>query len=308
MDVPTVTVRCPSCGAAVRAVLASTPPTQWFPCPHCRTPMPVVVPRDPPPLYSWEVYPGLYPTLPRPRPPRWRARPAVAAALVGVVVLAIAFAGVFVFEADAATAPASYVVSGTVYAEPAAGAVGPAAGARVVLTEDSGAQLLESTAGDGSFLFRGVPSGGVVLNVSLAGYSTVTVTSFASPVYDAGTQGISVTLLPGSASSVTTRSLSPFPDLETFLASLGGAALLLAVVAAVAGLAAWITWRSDRPPIGVVGGGAGLVGPVALYLLGLAAAFPLLLAATAALSGLGAFALGVRTVQIAQSGDALTTG
>ena len=33
-----------------------------------------------------------------------------------------------------------------------------------------------------------------------------------------------------------------------------------------------------------------------------------LLAATAALSGLGAFALGVRTVQIAQSGDALTTG
>ncbi|MGC2360173.1 MAG: hypothetical protein WA691_07740, partial [Thermoplasmata archaeon] len=71
MATSTVYLRCPACGGDLRVVLASEPATQWFPCPHCRTPVPAVVPRDPPPLYSWEVLPGLYPALPRPRVPRW---------------------------------------------------------------------------------------------------------------------------------------------------------------------------------------------------------------------------------------------
>ncbi|MGC2788982.1 MAG: hypothetical protein WA547_02845, partial [Thermoplasmata archaeon] len=86
MATSTVYLRCPACGGDLRVVLASEPATQWFPCPHCRTPVPAVVPRDPPPLYSWEVLPGLYPALPRPRVPRWRARRAAAAALLVVAV------------------------------------------------------------------------------------------------------------------------------------------------------------------------------------------------------------------------------
>jgi hypothetical protein len=304
MAAPTVAIRCPSCGQELSVVLAPSPPTQWFPCPHCRTPVPVVVPRDPPPLYSWEVLPGLYPALPRPRRPRWRARQAAAAALLAVLVLSIALAGVLGYYGMLAPTSGDYTVSGTVVEDLGGGRTAPAAGAVVVLTPEGQAPRTEYAGAQGVFNFLGVPTGGLTLNFSLPGYSPVEVDTFVSPVYDAGTQGILVTLEPGGAGSGTTVAFSAFPDLETFLASIGSGVLLLGIVAVVAGVAVVGTLRGDRPALGVVGGGAGLLAPLGLYLLALAPVFPLVLDATAALAAFGAFALALRTVEMAQTGPA----
>lgn len=304
MTAPSVTMRCPTCGLDVTAVVAPAPPTQWFPCPRCHAPVPVVVPRDLPPLYTWEVVPGLYPTFPRPRPPRWSARRATVLALLAIVVLAVVFAGLLAVYGVLAAGPGSYTVSGTVRVELPSGGTAPASGARVLLTEDEGAQLSERTAADGSFVFRGVPPGGVTLNITMAGYAPVEIDTFASPVYNAGTEGISVILTPGSVANGSTVVLSAFPDLETLLASIGSAVVLLGIVAAIAGVAATLTLRQDRPALGVVGGGAGLSAPFALYLLGLAPVFPLAVAASTVLAAFGAFALGLRAIELLQTGPA----
>ncbi len=95
-------------------VLAPAPSTQWFPCPHCGSPVPVVVPRDPPPLYSWEVLPELYPPLPPPRRSRWRAQRVVAFVLVAVAIVAIALLGALAGYGVEANAPAHYPVNGVV--------------------------------------------------------------------------------------------------------------------------------------------------------------------------------------------------
>lgn len=305
---PTVSIRCPSCGQDIVVVLAPSPPTQWFPCPHCRTPVPVVVPRDPPPLYTWEVLPGLYPALPRPRRPRWRARRAAAGALLAVLVLALTFAGILAYYGVLAPTPGSYTVSGTVDREVGDGRASPAAGAEVLLTEEGGRQQIGYAGPDGQFVFSAVPTGGLTLNFSLAGYAPVEVASFVSPVYNAGTEGIVVTLAPGGLGNGTTVALSAFPDLESFLASIGSAVALLGIVAAVAGVAAVGTLRYDRPALGVVGGGAGLLAPLGLYLLALGPVFPIVAAATAALAAFGAFALALRAIEMAQSGPAPDPG
>jgi hypothetical protein len=302
MAAPSVAIRCPTCGQDLAVVLAPSPPTQWFPCPHCGTPVPVVVPRDPPPLYTWEVLPGLYPALPRPRRPRWRARGAVAAALVAIAVLAVAFAGIFAYYAVLAPTPGSYTVSGIVVEDLGGGRTAPAVGAAVSLTPEGGATSTESTGTNGVFYFSGVPTGGLSLNFSLTGYAPIEVQTFVSSVYDAGSQGILVTLEPGSAGNGTTVAFSAFPDLESFLASVGSAVVLLGIVAGVAGVAAVGTLRHDRPALGVVGGGAGVFAPLGLYFLSLGPAFPLVLDMTATLAGLGAFALALRAVEIAQTG------
>ncbi len=302
MGSPTVQLRCPACGQELRAVLAPSPPTQWFPCPSCHAPVPVVIPRDPPPLFSWEVFPGLYPALPRPRPPRWRAQGVTAVALFAIVVLAVAFGGILVYYGLVAAEPANYSVTGTVYAEGAGGTVSPVAGAEVVLTDEQGQRSTTTTGLDGAFAFAGVSSGEIVLNASLPGYAPTEVDTFASPVYNAGTDGLQITLVPGGLGNASTVSLSAFPDLETLLASVGGGAVLFGVVAVVALIAGVLTVRSDRPALGVVGGGAGLSAPLLLFFLGLGSIFPYLLAGTSLLAAFGAFALGVRAVELAQTG------
>ena len=302
MGAPTVSVRCPTCGADVRVVLAPAPSTQWFPCPQCHTPMPVVVPRDPAPLYSWEVIPGLYPALPLPRRPRVRMRRLAQAALVGVAVLAVVLGGILAVLGTEATAPGTYVVSGTVDLQLPGGGTIPASGATVVLTDEKPGKVVQRTSSSGGFSFSGAPVGGISLNVSAAGYAPVTVVTFASSIYDAGTTGLIVTLVPGTSANGTTVALSPFPDLESFLASIGSGVALLAIVAVVGGVAALVTARSDRPAVGVVGGSAGLLAPLALYFLALGDVFPTLIVGTAALGALGAFAATTRTLEIFQIG------
>jgi hypothetical protein len=304
MASPSVAIRCPACGADLAVFLAPSPPTQWFPCPHCHAPVPVVVPRDPPPLYSWEVLPGLYPTLPRPRPPRWQTRRAFTFALLAVVVLAVALAGVFAYYGFVASMPGRFTVSGTVYEAPVPGVTVPASGVAIVLTEDSGQTLTETTGPDGVFSFASVPAGGVRLNATLPGYAPALYDTFVSSVYDAGTQGIQITLSPGGVANTSSVSLSPFTTLEAFLASIGSGTLLLVLVAAVAGAAVVRSGRRPRPALGVIGGGAGLLAPFGLYLFFLGTAFPFVFAGTAALAAFGAFSLMLGTVEIAQTGPA----
>jgi hypothetical protein len=298
MAVPPVAMRCPACGAELRAVPAASPPTQWFPCPHCSTPVPVVVPRDLPPLYSWEVLPGLYPALPIPRPRRWPVRRIVAATLAIIAVLAVAVAGVLIAEGVRATAPAKYTVSGTVVDLLSGGGSIPAVGARVVLTDERGTMPANFTNGRGAFTFGGVPSGGFSLNITQTGYAPVEVSSFVSPVYDAGSTGLTVGLSAGPLGNGTNVSLSPFPDLETFVAYLGGGASLLGLIAAVSAIAGIVTARYDRPAVGVVGGAAGVGAPVSLLILSLGSIFPLVAAGVSVAGALGAFVLALRASEV----------
>ena len=166
---PATNVRCPACGAPLRVLLAPAPPTQWFPCSQCRAPVPVVVPRDPPPLYTWEVMPGLYRALPGPRIPRYRVRQLAAGALVGTAIVAAVLAGVFGYCAFLAPAPGHFSVNRTVELAPSTGGSVPAFGAQIVATVDSGATYTAATGTDGTFSFNGFPAGGVSLKITDTG-------------------------------------------------------------------------------------------------------------------------------------------
>lgn len=298
---PTVAVHCPTCGEDLWVVLAPGPPTQWFPCPKCGTPFPAALPRDPPLLYSWEVMPNLYPALPLPRRPRLDPRRACVVALVVVAVLATGLAGVLGYYGFEAPAAGSFSVVGSVVTS-LPGGTSPATGARVVLTTESNQSTTEIVGPSGFFEFSNVPTGGLTVNVTLAGYAPVSVLAFVSTIYSTVGGGIDVTLTAGSAANGTTETLTPFPDLESFVASIGAAVVLLGLSALVAGFAAVVTRRSDRPAVGIVGGGAGLTAPFVLFFLALDGAFPVVLAATAVLAGCGAFVFSVRAVDLARFG------
>jgi hypothetical protein len=302
MSGATVVVRCPACGGDLRVVLAPVPSTQWFPCPHCRSPVPVVAPRDLPPLYSWEVLPGLYPDLPRPRVPKWRVRRAAAAALIVVAVVAAGLAAGLLATGWDAAAPTHFTISGTVE-QPSGGSNVPLSGARVTLSDDANQTRSTVTGFDGSFSFSGVPSGGVALNVSASGFAPATVYTFVSNAYATQATGLVIVLAPAPANG-TVVALTPFPDMEQFLASVGAAALLLGIVALVAGFAAIASVRQDRPAVGVIGGAAGLLSPLTLFYLSLSSALPLLVDVSAIAAGAGAFVLAMRAMQMAQTGPA----
>ena len=224
------------------------------------------------------------------------------AALIGIVVLAVVLGGLLSVLGAEALTPESYSVSGTVWEEVPGGGSIPAPAATVILTDERSSGVTESTSPTGTFSFSNVPAGGIALNVSLSGYGPVTVNTFASSVYNTGTTGLSITLSPGSSGNGTTVALSPFPDLESFLASVGSGVVLLGIIAIIGGIAAVITARSDRQAVGVVGGSAGVLAPVALYLLALVGVFPAVVFGAAVLAALGAFAATTRTLEIFQVG------
>jgi hypothetical protein len=223
-------------------------------------------------------------------------------ALAIVVALAVVLAVVLSVLGVEALSPATYDVSGTVMEQGFLREV-PAVGATVVMTVNGGAPVRTVTAADGSFSFHNVAAGGISVNITQASYAPVTVDTFASPVYGTGTTGLSVVLVPGNESNATTQTLSPFPDLETFVASVGSAVALLGIVAILGGWAAVVTGRSDRPAVGVVGGAAGILAPAALYVLSLGGVFPYLIVGFGALAAVGTFAATTRCLEIYQVGS-----
>jgi hypothetical protein len=298
-----VDLRCPNCGGGVHFVLAPAPPTQWFPCPHCRTPVPVVVPRDPPPLYSWEVLPGLYPALPPPRIPRRRGVSAITVALLAIAIASAAFAGVLAYDAWDAVQPATFGVAGTVETT-SNGYAQPIVGASVVMTDDANRSTSETTGIGGGFSFASVPPGGVTLNVSAPGYASLSVATFVSSVYAGPTTGLVIDLAPGVSANVTTISLADFPDLEQFVAALGAGTILLGIVTLVAGAAAVIASRADRPALAVIGGAAGMLSPFVVVFLSLSSVSLLVTAGTAVVAAAGTFVVTWRAIQMAQTGPA----
>jgi DNA-directed RNA polymerase subunit RPC12/RpoP len=304
MSATTVQVRCLRCGTEIAAIADPPPSTKWIACPHCQAPVPIVAPTDPPPLFSWEVYPHLYPPLPPPRFPRHSARRAAGFGLVLATAMLIGVAGGLLYEGAAAMTPAHFSVGGTVEESPRLAGVG--ATASVVLYAENGFTERTSTEPGGTFSFPNVPQGGVALNVSAPGYAPVNVSLFLSTVYIAGgsATGISIVLVPGSDGNGTEQIVSPFSDMESFVASIWSGAFLLLVAAVLTGIGAVATFRTDRPPLGAAAGFATLAAPIGLILLGATIAFAWVGWLSAVLAGVGAFVALVRLVPMVQAGHA----
>ena len=228
----------------------------------------------------------------------------VAIALALVSVVSAGLIGALASYGAEATAPFHYTITGTVQLPSGAYATG----AVVVLTTDGGAQENYTVKPNGTFYFLDVPSGGASLNVTLVDYAPVTVDTFASPVYNAGTTGLGIGLSVGNASNGTTVFLSPFPDLESFVSTIGAEAVLLGLVAVVAGATAALTYRRDRFPLGIVAGGAGVAVPTTLYLLSLSSVFPTVAIVAGVAGGLGAFAMALNAIQLALVGAPVRSG
>lgn len=290
MAAPWVPLRCPRCGTAFAAPPPVTTAAAWVACPSCRTTFPVLAPRDPPPLFAWEAYPGLYPALPEPRVPGPALRRFTAATLLATTIL-LAAVGAFLFWGGVASfGSGEFALSGTVVDTGGA----PVGGALVRIHSEAGYDRTQLTGPTGAFLFRGIPAGSAVLNVTATGYQTMTVEVFFSDPYQAtgsGPDGLTITLAGGAAYPAGVMPESAFPDLESFVASLWSATVLLGMAASL-GLAGTVAARRGRRPVLPATAGAGaMVAPFALVLLGTTAAFPFLDWIVTAITALGVVGL-----------------
>lgn len=285
-------------------MVAAPPPglRVWTHCPHCGVPLPVVPDSDPPPLFSWEVYPGLYPSIRPPPAPRRLAR-ALPALLAVVLVSLGTVVGASLVVGGEALAPASYTVAVRVVYD---SAVGPVAivDAEVLLSDDSGTRGPQFTDSAGRAVFDGVPAGGVTLNISASGFYPLTEQMFISPVYTVppgAPGGLVATLSPepaGASGTTQVADYSAYPTMESFAASLLGSASVLATAAALALAGVVLSRRGRYPAVAVAGGTAGLLSPVvALYSpVFLVAPWLLFVAAAAASAGAVAFLAGIPAV------------
>ena len=303
---PLVTIRCVRCA---RLLVAPTPPGRdpaWFSCPHCGQPLPVVAPRDPPPLFSWEVYPHLYPPASPPKVPG----PGVARLLVALLVLATVvlagLSGSLGWAGAASLRPGGFSVHGVVDEVPGRVVV-PAVGAVVRLTSETGLTASTATGPDGSFTLSGIPAGGIAINITQPGYAPLVVEMFASSVYASpGVAGsVEVVLVPGSVGNTTYESMTPFGDLDGFLTSVWSSSVLLAFGAAVAAAGAVAAHRQRRFSYAIAGAGAAIAGPVAPGLLGVTTVFPIVSWFAALVVAAGAVAFAIATVRIASTGETL---
>ncbi len=302
-----LTLRCPRCGAYLAAPSPATG-TSWATCPHCYAVLPVVAARDPPPLFTWEVYPAVYPALPPPRAPGRQLPTVVVVALVLATVLLAGLAGLTAFTGVSALAPATFSMSGTVVGAPAGTLRGPlpsppVAGALATLTGEGGYEASVVTGPSGTFSFTGIPAGGATLNVTDRGYAPTVVNVFFSKPYTAAGApgGLTVTLTPSPAPASTVV-VTPFANLESLLTSLFSATVLLGVAGAVSAAGALGARHGRRPALGVAGGAAAIVAPVALFLLGDTTVLPWTAYATAGLSAIGAVAASLGTVPLLWEG------
>lgn len=225
--------------------------------------------------------------------------------LLAVTVVAFAASGLAAYYGFQGSQPGQHTVTGV--AQLAGGH--PWVSGQVTLIDEDGTTVLTVGPG-GAFSFVGVPSGGVNLNVTYAGYAPTLVETFISSVYDAGTQGLVITLEPGSAANQSTLYLTPFhggsPDLanlEAFQTDVGAGSVIAAIAGALAAASAVFVRRSDRPPLGIVGGASGAAVPLALVVLPVATTFPVLLLLGLASGVMGAFAFAIAWIEVIQVAD-----
>jgi hypothetical protein len=258
-----VELRCPKCGARLTAYTPYPLITSYTRCPQCGSVLPFVAPREPAPLYSWEVYPGLYPpTLIPTAPSRWR-RPALLALLIAATVLLAGLGGIFAWVGGDALRPGTLTVGGT---------LSPSAqpGAWVDVQGENGFNVNVSAA-TGAFTVAGVPYGGVEVTAGAPGYGMEQFDLFYSPVYSSisgSPQALELDLTQGNNSGVRTVETSSFPDLEMFVATVWSGTGILWISALLTGLAVFAT-RRDQLPLAVVGGATAIVAPFVLPILGI---------------------------------------
>lgn len=302
-------LRCPSCGSPLGPLPPPAATLRWVRCRHCGVSVPLAPHGLLPPRFTWEVYPGLYPSQPPLSGPRFRWRGLIVPVLLAIVVVSAGVAAGAAYYGWAGSQPAQYTVSGTVILSNGA----PASGGSVTFTDQAGTLPPVSIGTQGTFSVSGVPTGGVELNVTYPHYAPLLVVTFVCPAYDAGTQGLALSLNPGTVSNESVLVLSPYPSfhsgyspLEYFQADVGAAAAIAAIAAILSAVGAVILRRSDRPAIGIVGGAAGAAVPFALLVLPVGTVFPLLLLVGLVLGILGAFAFAVAWIEIIQVGDRST--
>ncbi|MCI4368956.1 MAG: carboxypeptidase-like regulatory domain-containing protein [Thermoplasmata archaeon] len=307
MAAPLVTLRCTRCGGLLSASVATGGPTTFVLCPHCANPVAAVPLRDPPPLFTWEVFPHLYPPLPPPRALGRRARAVATAFLLAATVAIVGVAGAFGVAGAISLGPSAFTVEGVVDTPLSPSGALPVAGAVVTLHGENHFVEQLVTAQDGSFRFTGVPGGGVLLNVTAPGFDSASVTLFVSPLYTASGRGpgnVEITVPEGNGSFTVYTSDSPFADLESFVASLWSATILLALAATVTGFGALYSYRGERASVAVAGSVSASAAPAVFYLLALDSAFPWTLAAAAGIFGSGVVALFLSVVPMAATAPA----
>jgi len=303
---PPLMIRCPHCGASLLAETPPGPTLRWYTCPHCRAPVPAVGPRDPPPLFSWEVFPQLYPPLPVPRRTRFTPKMIATAALVVATGILLVLGGFLAYYGLEALQPQAYTISGTVYERASsASASMPAPGVFVNLSGENGFQSGTVSDPAGDYSFSMVPGGGVTINASARGFGPQVVYLFVSSVYTSNSvDTVDITLTAGIPSNVTVTSYTPFLTLESLVASTWSGTILFCIVALVCALGAYYLYRKSRPTLGVAGGVAAALSPLVLLYLSVLSVFPIAESVSEAALFVGLLAAGLLGAEMAATGRA----
>jgi hypothetical protein len=200
---------------------------------------------------------------------------------------AVTFSAVGVFTVTAAPV----VIAGVVEVEGPHGHLSPLPGALVHLSGESGRERTAVTDAQGAFRFAPVADGGISVNVSFGGLPPADLELFASPFYASADLGQLQIVLAGSNASASTSAVdTAFTDQESYLTSVGSAAVLLALGGGITAVAARCAARRPLGAVVAAGGATAAVTPTAFYVLGLFPAFPSLTVPSVLAIGLGAMA------------------
>ncbi len=258
-----VDLRCPHCGARLTAYTGYPTITSYTRCPHCGTVLPFVGPREPAPLYSWEVYPGLYPPTSLPTSSSPRRIPALVALLLAATLVLAGLGGVYAWLGGDALEPGTLTIAGTI----SPGAVN----GTWVLVQGENGFAVNVSAPAGVFSVPHVPFGGVVITVGADGYAASQLDIFVSPVYSSITgspRDLALTLGPADTTGTAVVDTTAFPNLESFVATVWSGTGLLWIAALFTGIGVFAA-RRDQAPYVVIGGATAIVAPFVVPLLGI---------------------------------------